>query len=121
MATPPGAIDRSGATLGSPKYRGTIAATTTSGTTVVAPAGGELNSDLSGKVLLVCNDSDTATVRIHPVLTAASVVTTDRTGNFGVRVGPGECKELTMKAGESFLAAIVSTGATANVDVWELG
>lgn len=109
-----GPHDRLSASLGEPKYLGTISATTTSGTNSGFPSSG----DLSGKMLLISVVDSTGTTRIHPVSSSAGTVTASRTGNHGVPWTDGDIKIITMNA-NTHLAAICSTG-TANVDIWEL-
>lgn len=114
MPTPPGAIDRQANAIGSPRYLGTLAATTTSGT--FPPAG---STDLSGKVLLISVVDSTGTTRVHPVASSAGTVTGSRTGNHGVPWTDGDIKIVTMTDKDTHVAAICSVG-TANVDFWEL-
>lgn len=122
MPTPPGAIDRGGASLGSHKYLGSISVTTTSSTTITPPTGAAPVTDISGKVLLlvVADAAAGAEVRVHGVTSAAGVVSIARTSaTFGVPLVDDERVIQTMKDKETNLAAIASTG-TAYLDIWEL-
>lgn len=107
------------ASIGSPKYLGTIDATTTSRTNGQATTPFLNTGDgLKGKILLIVNDG-TVNVRILPTATATGVVTVTRGANFGVPLTAGERVIVRMTHDYPFMAVITPVG-TANLDIFEL-
>lgn len=109
---------------GSPDYLGTIDCTTTSKTNheATTPFNNTGNA-LLGKVLLLSNEG-TVDVYVHPVSTNAGLVTSDGTGNHGVRIGAAERVILMMEDDDTgspnkWIAAKTASG-TANLRIYDL-
>lgn len=109
---------------GAPVYLGTIDVTNTSKTNAQATTPfNNTGADLCNKVLLVQN-SGTVDARIAVVTTSTGTVSTTRGAGFGPTLGAGEraviyMPDPSMSAG-CFLAAISTTAAAENVDVWSM-
>lgn len=113
MPTPPGAIDRAGASLGVPIYLGTIVATTTKNNKDTATPFNHTGDALTGKVLLI--QADAACYMLTGTVDTVAV-----TAANGVKLAIVDERVIITMPDRHGWIAFLSVSGTTNIKVWEL-